>query len=687
MNHPIAGAHNNIRELTLRGMILGALITFVFTASNVYLGLKVGLTFSSSIPAAVISMGVLRFFKGSNILEHNMVQTQASAAGCLSAVIFLLPAMLMLGYWQGFPVLETMLLCAAGGCLGVLFTIPLRYVMVVSNNLPYPEGLAAAEILKSGAEAHPQEAADTPPTAKGSVRHAGKEITFGGVFAGIVSLLSGGFKVIADSTAYWFSAGAAIFQIPLGFSLALLGAGYLIGIAAGIAILIGTILAWGVGVPIFSLLTDATQSGNLEDVGSAIWAQKVRMIGVGTIAVASVWTLITLFKPMIAGFKLTFSKTSRAQDPDMAAIGQDLSPRLMSVMALILTLVLGGILYSFAAQMNISTGMQILLAVVTTVLVVVMGFLVASACGYMAGLIGTSSSPISGIGIIGLVVIASVLYLIGKYSGINDLEDGKAFLTALTILSVSILICIAAISNDNLQDLKTGQLVGATPWCQEIALLIGCVAGAIVIAPVLDLLYQAYGFTGATPRADMDPSQVLSAPQATLMSTLAQGIFDSSLEWSYILIGAGLCVLIIIIDVLLKKGSADRMALPPLAVGLGIYLPPEINVPMVFGAILSWLIVRHVRHYARSHHADEPVLQARVKQRATLFAAGLIVGESLIGVIMAFIIVASVTSGGSDAPLSLVGADWQYGGLLGLLVFIVAVLVFAWRTIRAKRAS
>ena len=230
-------------ELTVRGMLLGAILTVIFTASNVYLGLKVGLTFSSAIPAAVISMAILKMFKGSNILENNMVQTQASAAGTLSAVIFIIPGMLMIGYWQGFEFWQTLLVSACGGCLGVLFTIPLRRAMVVHSTLPYPEGIAAAEILKVGSHK------------KGESSGGGlKEILSGGFVAGLVALCTSGFQILSSECHFWFTMGRSISQIPFGFSTALMGAGYLVGIVSGIAMLIGIVIAWAGFVPYFTSL-------------------------------------------------------------------------------------------------------------------------------------------------------------------------------------------------------------------------------------------------------------------------------------------------------------------------------------------------------------------------------------------------------------------------------------------------
>ena len=316
------------RELTLRGMILGALITVVFTASNVYLGLKVGLTFATSIPAAVISMAVLKFFKGSNILENNMVQTQASAAGTLSTIIFVLPGLLMAGYWNGFPFWQTTLLCVSGGILGVIFTVPLRYAMVVKSSLPYPEGVAAAEILKVGSGEH--EDAEQGQSGDSGVR----EILSGGLLAGLMSFLAGGLRVISDSASYWFKAGNAIFQLPMGFSLALLGAGYLVGLTGGIAILVGIFIAWGGAVPYFSNIIPQPSDMDMTAFAMQLWKEKVRFIGAGTIGIAAVWTLIMLAKPMAEGMRLSFGTFSGSGSASAERTEQDLSPKSMILIVL-----------------------------------------------------------------------------------------------------------------------------------------------------------------------------------------------------------------------------------------------------------------------------------------------------------------------------------------------------------------
>lgn len=661
--------HNeNLKELTVRGIILGALITVIFTASNVYLGLKVGMTFASSIPAAVISMAVLKFFKDSSILENNMVQTQASSAGTLSSVIFVLPGLLMMGYWQDFPFWQTMLICAAGGTLGVLFTIPLRRAMVVNSDLPYPEGVAAAEILKAGNHADGDSGV--------------KDIAYGGVLAGLVAFLTNGLRVMADGASAWIQTGKAAFQLPMGFSLALLGAGYLIGIVGGIAMLIGVILTWGVAVPYFTMSGDIAADASLIDAAMVVWKTKVRFIGVGTIGIAAIWTLLILMKPMIEGMVHSFRMLKGGQAESEHRIDIDLSPKTM-IYILIATVVLIVIsLHHFIAAAPISPELSILLVVVCTFLAVFIGFFVAAASGYMAGLVGSSSSPISGIGIISVIVISLVLVSIGNASGLFETVDGQKFLTALTLFTASIVLTTATISNDNLQDLKTGLLVDATPWRQQVALIIGCFVGALVIAPVLEILYHAYGFSGALPRPDMDPSQVLSAPQATLMTTISQGIFTNKLEWTYILTGVGLGAVLITIDAFLKKVSNKVFGLPVIAVGIGIYLPPSINMPVIVGAFLAWIMTRHIAKLGNKE------VSAKAERFGTLFSAGLIVGESLMGVILAFIIAASVTTGGSEAPLSLNLENWDtIGEWLGLIVFIVGIVIFASRVLRAKKSD
>lgn len=656
----------NLPELTLRGLVLGSILTIIFTASNVYLGLKVGLTFSSSIPAVVISMAVLSLFKTSNILENNMIQTQASAAGTLSSVIFVIPGLFMCGYWSEFPLWQTFMICLCGGGLGVLFTIPLRRTMVVESKLAYPEGRAAAEILK---------VANKDQSSKKG-KQGIKEIALGSFIAAIFSLLSNGFKLAASESNFAFIWNKMAFGFSMGYSLALLGAGYLVGLAGAIALFVGMFLAWGIFTPYLSNF-EFDSAKNAVDLASSVWSSKVRLIGTGAIAIAALWTLIELLKPVIEGIKEIVKNVKITNQEKNERTNIDLS--LKSIFILFVLMVVGLFItfYSFVEDANLSIYYQMLFSFVGTLVSVLIGFFVAAACGYMAGLVGSSSSPISGIGLIG-VIISSIVFLV---LGVELFQDPmlSKFAVALAIFTTSVILATAAISNDNLQDLKTGHLVGATPWKQQVALLVSCVFGALAIVPVLNLLYQAYGFVGAMPREGMDASSALAAPQANLMSTIAQGIFHHNIEWGYMAFGVFVGILMIIIDKILRR--TQKMSLPPLAVGIGIYLPPAVNIPLVIGGILKYIVMQHLtKKYAKNSHKEEKL--ASCEQRGTLFASGLIVGESIFGVIIAGITVFSVSMGGSENPLALNLANFHDSELFALIFFVGVVLYFIKRIVK-----
>ncbi|WER45545.1 oligopeptide transporter, OPT family [Cupriavidus sp. WKF15] len=665
----------SLPELTLRGIILGALITVVFTASNIYLGLKVGLTFSSAIPAAVISMAVLRLFPSANILENNMVQTQASAAGTLSSIIFVLPGLVMLGHWQGFPFWQTLSICAAGGMLGVLFSIPLRHAMVVQSELPYPEGVAAAEILRVGSAGQ--------DTASGGKKQGTglADLMAGGLVAGVFSFAAGGLRLLAEGANLWLAAGASVVRFSMGFSLALVGAGYLVGIVGGLAMLLGLVLTWGIAVPWLTAITPRPEGATLQAFGTMVWSTQVRFIGAGTIGIAAIWTLITLAGPMLEGIRASLGAIKGAGaggGAGMPRTQKDMPVRWIGILAVALAVVLAATFGYFMMPAPMDAGARWRLVGCAVLFAFVFGFLVAAACGYMAGLVGSSASPISGIGIIAVILVSLLILAIGTADGLLDTPEGGKFAIALAIFTTAAVLAVATISNDNLQDLKTGWLVGATPWRQQVALLIGCAVGAAVIPPVLELLYNAYGFAGALPRAGMDPGQALAAPQATLMTAIATGIFTHQLNWNMILIGIALGVVLIAIDEMLRRGGTGR--LPVLAVGIGIYLPPTISSALVVGAVLAWFLLRSERRRATARGDDVKLALEHAERRGTLLASGLIVGESLVGVLLAAVIGLS----GKDAPLAVVGegfavtAEW-----LGLAVFVLVCVGFYRRVLAA----
>lgn len=687
MTQPVSVPANvTLPELTFRGILLGALITVIFTASNVFLGLKVGLTFSSAIPAAVISMSVLRLFKDANILENNMVQTQASAAGTLSSIIFILPALVMMGHWQGFPFWQTLGICAAGGMLGVMFTIPLRHVMVVQSNLPYPEGVAAAEILRVGSAERAQDAADDAlatsgqpviSTATKPVATGMGDIVAGGVVAAAVSFAASGLRVLGDSVSGWFALGGAVFRLPMGFSLALLGAGYLIGIVAGLAMLTGLIISWGIAVPVLTAMGDMPAGQSLAQYATGLWASQVRFIGAGVIGVGAIWTLATLFMPMARGVKASFSaltSAGAARAGKAPRTERDLSAGWISIVTLVLVAVLVVTFQVFLSGAPVSAAAVWKLVAYAVLFAFVFGFLVAAACGYMAGLVGSSTSPISGVGIVAIVLVSLLMLTLG--GELLQAQNGVQMAIALSIFSTSAVVAVASISNDNLQDLKTGWLVGATPWRQQVALLIGCVVGAAVISPVLELLYNAYGFADAMPRAGMDPAQALSAPQATLMLAITRGIFTHQLNWTMILIGMAVGVALIVVDEILKR-TCRVARIPVLAVGIGIYLPPTVAAPIVAGAVLAWLLERALRRRAAAAGKPYEQFADAANRRGVLIASGLIVGESLVGVLMAGIIGAA----GTDAPLAIAGEGFAVtASYLGLAVFVWVAVLF-WRRV------
>ena len=654
MNHP-NGPHLAVRaELTVRGLILGVLITLVFTAANVYFGLKAGLTFSTSIPAAVISMAVLRGFKGMTIQENNIVQTVASAAGTLSSLIFVLPGLVMIGWWTGFPYWVSFAICALGGTLGVMYSIPLRRALVTQSDLPYPEGVACAEVLKVGGGEHADAAAVEQSRAGLAA------VVWGSIVSAVFALIVAT-RVFAGDVAHYFRVGGdkgGVTGFDFFLSFALFAVGHLVGLWVGIAMLVGAVIGWGWGVPHYSALAGGADS--IAHLAQATWSHKVRFVGAGTIAVAAVWTLAKLVKPVIAGLSSAMA-ASRARAAGNAnqlpRTEQDIPIGWVALISLICMAPIGWLLANFSTTSGLGDHM-LALVLGGLIYIVLMSFFVSAVCGYMAGLIGSSNSPLSGIGIL-VVIGAALLLVIGVRAGVP--ASGEKALVAFALFVTAIVFAVATIANNNLQDLKTGQLVDATPWKQQAALVIGVIAGAAIIPPILDLLNHAYGFAGAPGPHHEHP---LPAPQAGLISALAQGVIQNDVDWSLIQIGALVGVLVIAADELLRRYT-ESDHLSPLAVGLGIYLPTQSTLMVVVGAVAGWYFDR------RANRAPNP---KSTKQLGVLLASGMIVGEGLVGVLIA----AGVAFSGQDFPLALVGdefadhaAVWIGGGAFALTVFLL----------------
>jgi putative OPT family oligopeptide transporter len=647
------------KELTVRGLILGALITTVFTAANVYLGLKVGLTFASSIPAAVISMAVLSAVKDSSILENNIVQTVASAAGTLSAIIFVLPGLVIIGWWTGFPFWQSFLVCVAGGVLGVLFTIPLRRALVTTSDLPYPEGVAAAEVLRVGSGTRGETKDETGEAREGLVA-----VMLGSVASAGLAILSATRVLGAELNGFFRIGAAASTGYNIAWSLALLGAGHLVGLSVGMAMLVGQIISWMIAVPVLTSMGAPAAGQTLAAYTTAVWRTQVRFIGAGTIAVAAIYTLGRLAKPVVGGLVSTLRASQATETGDDT--DRDLSPPWILALTVGCLVITAFLAFGFARSTVLAPSAATL-TLLAVPFVLIAGFLIAGVCGYMAGLIGASNSPISGVGILSIVLCASTMVL-----AVAPTPTTRLPLVAFSLFVTAIVFACATISNDNLQDLKTGQLVGASPMRQQIALIVGVGAGAAVIPSVLNLLAKAYGFAGAA-NVGVVALNPLPAPQATLISALAQGVIGGRLEWNMIGIGAAVGVALIALDAAL--GAMGKLRIPPLAVGIGIYLPMSATFAVIVGALIShW-------YDGRARRMPNP---ERAERLGTLVASGLIVGESIWGVINAGLIVAL----SKDAPIGIVPEDFAPAPWLGALGFIAAVVwLYGWMLRRSREAA
>ena len=649
-------------EFTVRGVLLGILITLVFTAAQVYLGLKVGLTFATSIPAAVISMALLRAFKTATIQENNIVQTIASAAGTLSSVIFVLPGLLMIGWWSHVPFLTTFGACLVGGILGVMYTIPLRRALVTNSDLPYPEGVAAAEVLKVGT---------------GS-REGAAEGVFGliavvlGTIASALFAALAAAKIFAAEVAGYFKAGAGATGLGASSSLALMGAGHLMGITVGVAMFAGLAIAWGVLVPVMTALHP------MPDVSVAkhaltVWKTEVRFMGAGVIGAAAIWTLGKLGVPIWSGLMSAFeANKARKVGGVIPRTEQDIPIGIVGVVSLALLAPAGWFLAHFLTGGPI-TSIATPLVAIGVGYVLIAGLLAAAVCGYMAGLIGSSNSPVSGIAILTVLGASLMVGVVGR--GVIGPDVAKA-LVAYALYVTTMVLAVAVVANDNLQDLKTGQLVDATPWKQQVALIIGVVAGAIVIPFVLELLNRSNGFSGAANLATVAGAKPLDAPQATLISTLAKGVIGGDLNWTLLGVGALIGLALVAVDLILRKSSQERLSLPPLGVGLAIYLPSAVTAPVVVGALAGWIYDKIV---------GKDRMAAPAKRLGILIASGFIVGESLFNVALAGLIVTTNKPGPLEVPFA---PSEHVGMILALVAAAVVVIgLYGWARRSANKIA
>lgn len=633
-------------QLTVKAILLGLFLSIVLAGANAYLGLFAGMTVSASIPAAVISMAVLRMFRNSNILENNIVQTAASAGESLAAgVIFTIPALILLGYWNVFDYWWVTAIAGLGGLLGVLFTIPLRRSLIVEQQLAFPEGKATAEVLKVGQD-----------PASG-IRYLAMAASAGA----LIKFCATGLKLWTGTaqTARYFGQGT-IGYAGINLSPALISVGFIVGLNIAVLIFAGGAISWYLAIPVFSTffldsspeLAEMLASGaSAEDLAGAIWSQQVRYLGVGAMVVGGIWALVSMRGSLMQGVRSGMAQYRASANEATAHTDIDIP------MNYVLVAIAAFVIPIFILYQNIVENFGISISM--TIIMVIAGFLFSSVAAYMAGIVGSSNNPISGI-TIATILFASLMLLL-------MMGPDASLGPPAAIMIGAVVCCAAAIAGDNLQDLKAGYIVGATPWKQQIMQGVGVVSSVLVMAPILNLLLQAYGI-GVPTDAHPEP---LAAPQATLMASVAQGVFEGGLPWTMIMIGGVVGILVITCDEILKsRGSSFRM--PVLAVAVGIYLPLELSSAIFVGGLIA--------HFAQRVHAKRGEDGAKSMRHGMLFAAGLITGEALVGILMAIPIVQS-----GDADVFALSESLQFGGRAGLII-ITIVSVWMYRVASEKQS-
>ena len=633
----------SLAEITVKAVVLGVVLSVILAAANAYLGLFAGMTVSASIPAAVVSMGALRLFRRSNILENNIVQTAASAGESLAAgVIFTLPALVILNFWEDFSYLWVTVIAGFGGLLGVLFTIPLRRALIVEGKLKFPEGIATAEVLKSGQR---QGGAGIKYIAQAAI--AGGLFKLGGAGLRIWTEVFEASKKIGGTVAYFGS----------NLSPALLSVGYIVGLNIALLIFLGGAFNWMIAIPICAAFENCPvvdgQPIPALDWAHQIWSAKTRYIGVGGMLVGGLWTVLQLRSSLFGGIRsgLKAYRNVKGQPVEIDRTEKDMPMKWIMILIVASVIPLFLVYQAFVQQVSIALPMAIIMLIT--------GFLFSAVAGYMAGLVGSSNNPISGVTIATVLVSALLLVLL--------MGKGAANGPAAAIIIGSVVCCAAAIAGDNMQDLKAGYIVKATPWKQQVMQMVGTIAAALVMAPVLTLLFKAYGFAGHSSATE----NALIAPQANLIASVAKGVFHGGLPWNYVFVGMVVAVAVIAMDVYLeRKGSSFRM--PVLAVAIGIYLPLELEVPIFAGGLIHQLLKAYHKRKATAKDVVE-----LANRQGLLFASGLITGEALVGILLAIPIVIS----GKPDVLAMV--ERPFGAWPGIIL-LAGVAYWLYHTAKSK---
>ena len=637
---PYVSSEKTLPEITIKSFFLGVILSMVLAAANTYLGLFAGMTVSASIPAAVISMSLLKLFKKHNILENNAVQTAASAGESLAAgVIFTFPALILMGYWTKFNYFETTLIALSGGILGVLFTVPLRKALIVDQELDFPEGLATAEVLKS---------------AEGNKKDSFKTLLTSAAIGSVFKFLESGAKIwqgVLDKAA--LVKGKYFFYFGINLSPALMAVGYIVGLNIATVVFIGGCLSWFVAIPVYIYLTGNPNNLDAVSLGYSVWNSQIRFLGVGGMIVGGLWALFSirhsLKKAIVQGLQ-AFSKQKQNQE-EQQRTQKDLPMNKIFIGIAFMILPIFFIYYDQSQILSVAGIMAITM--------VITGFLFSAVAGYMSGLVGSSNNPVSGVTISTLLL--SSLLLLGLFTLLDENDFSKG--AALAIMIGAVVCCASAIASDNMQDLKAGYILGATPYKQQIMQIVGVISAAIVMAPVLTLLNTAYGFG---PKTAQNPD-ALSAPQASLMQSVAEGVFGKGLPWTMIAMGALIGVIAILIDESLKK-NGSKIKVPVLALSIGIYLPFELDSSLWVGGILAHLICKFQNRFM--NHKNFQTAKTESDQSGLLFASGLITGEAIIGILLAI----PVAVFGNSKVLALL--DKPLIAEFGLVLFFGVVIYF-----------
>ena len=645
---PLIPASQFLPEFTFKAIVISILLAVVLAASNAYLALKIGATVSASIPASVLALGILRFFRRSNVLESNLIQTAASAGEAIAAAIaFVLPGMIFLGIWKFFPYWETVVITLIGGLLGVLFSVPLRRVILSLPALRFPEGVAIGNVLRASTQGG---------------QHL-KLLIEGSLVGGLVSFLQMGLQLLASDLQLWMVTGRTIFGLAFGFTPATLAAGYIVGLEVAMSLFTGVVVGWIILLPLIGLMYGIPHTGTAYDISGELWSHYLRYVGVGIMLVGGVWTLLSLLKPIGRGLALSLTSLRTTQSENSSPLPRterDIPLHWVFAWVIILLACLTVFLlfYLWQAQIISSIHFIVLITLCSVFYVLVIGFFATTISSYFCGLVGSSNNPVSGISIT-IILLLAFIYLL-MFGNIPHAQAN--YIASAVIVIATILACAASVGGENIQDLKAGQMVGATPWKQQLMMAIGVVAAAFIIGPVLELLFHAYGIGGVYPRPGMDPRQMLAAPQAGLMTAVAQGVLTHHLNWAMIELGGGVAIVIIIVDTLLKR---KNWRLPALAMGLGVYLPPEVTMPLVAGGVVSYLVKRVKRGRQLTPEEHQTVQQQH--QQGVLMACGMVAGSALMGVLLAIPFVLM----GSANALSVVSSGFYvYGELLAVIVFL-----------------